>query len=54
MISYDYPALFITEGTQKELLITDGEVTVSGTTYTVSNETVKFENPDLETEAFEL
>ena len=54
MINYDYPTLFITEGTQKDFLLTDGEVTVSGTTYTVSDETIKFVNDDLEMEAFEL
>lgn len=54
MIDYDYPDLFITEGTQKELLITDGTVSVIGTSYVVSDETVLFENGDLELEAFEL
>lgn len=54
MINYAYPTLFTTEGTQKDLLITDGTITVSGTTYTVSGETVKFTNSDIEEQAFEL
>jgi len=54
MIDYEYPNIFITEGTQKELLITDGTVTIDGTDYEVSGETVLFENNDLELEAFEL
>ena len=54
MINYPYPTLFLTEGTQKDLLITDGTVTVVGTTYTVSDETVLIDNSVLESEAFEL
>ena len=54
MINYAYPTLFLTEGTQKDLLITDGTITVVGTEYTVSDETVLFTNSDLEEEAFEL
>ena len=54
MINYPYPTLFLTEGTQKDYLITDGTVTVSGTTYTVSNETVLIDNSILDLEAFEL
>jgi len=54
MINYAYPTLFLTEGTQKDLLITDGTVTVSGTTYTVSGETVLIDNSILDQEAFEL
>lgn len=54
MISYNYPTLFLTEGTTKDILITDGTVTVSGTDYTVTDDTIIFTNEDIESEAFEL
>lgn len=54
MITYDYPDLFITDGTTKDILITDGTVTVVDDAYVVSDYTVKFNNNDLENEAFEL
>ena len=54
MINYADPTLFVTEGTTKSLLITDGTVSVSGTSYTVTGATVKFENTDIESESFEL
>lgn len=54
MINYPYPELFITDGTQKDLLITDGTVTVSGTNYSVAGATVTITNDLLESEAFEL
>lgn len=54
MIDYNYPTAFLGEAVQKNLLITDGTVTVSGNTYTVTGDTVTITNSDLETEAFEL
>ena len=54
MINYADPTLFLIEGTTKNLLITDGTVTVSGTTYSVTDETIVFENSDIEAESFSL
>lgn len=54
MIDYDYPDIFLGEAVQKDLLITDGEVTVVGDDYTVTDDTVTITNSELETEAFEL
>lgn len=54
MIDYNYPDIFMGEAVQKNLLITDGTVTVSGDTYTVTGDTVTITNSELETEAFEL
>lgn len=48
--NYDNPAF----AAQKDLLITDGTVTVSGTNYTVTGATVTITNELLESEAFEL
>lgn len=54
MIDYEYPDIFLGTAVQKDLLITDGEVTVEDNEYTVTDETVLFETQDFETEAFEL
>lgn len=54
MIDYEYPDIFLGTAVQKDLLITDGEVTVEDDEYTVTDETVLFETQDFETEAFEL
>ena len=48
--SYDNPAL----AGQKDLLMTDGTVTVSGTNYTVTGATVTIDNSILEFESFSL
>lgn len=48
--NYDNPAF----AAQKDLLITDGTVTVSGTSYSVTGATVTITNELLESEAFEL
>lgn len=48
--NYDNPAF----AAQKDLLITDGTVTVSGTSYSVTGATVTITNDLLESEAFEL
>jgi len=53
MIPYNYTDdMLVAE--HRDLLITDGTVTVSGTGYTVSNDTVTITNPMIEEEAFEL
>lgn len=54
MIDYDYPDIFLGEAVQKDLLITDGEVTVVGDDYTVTDDTFTVTNSELESEAFEL
>lgn len=54
MIPYEYPDIFTGTAVQKELLITDGTVTVTDDEYTVSGETIKFETGDFELESFEL
>ena len=54
MINYNDPDIFITDGTTKQILLTDGTVTVSGDTYSVTGQTVKIENDLLESESFEL
>lgn len=54
MIDYGYPTAFLGEAVQKNLLITDGTVTVSGDTYTVTDDTITITNSELELEAFEL
>lgn len=53
MIDYNYADDMIV-ATHRDLLITDGEVTISGTNYTVSNDTVTITNELLEQESFEL
>ena len=52
MISYGYRSDLI--GKPKQVLITDGTVTVSGTSYSVTGDTVTLENPDIEAESFSL
>jgi len=54
MIPYSDPDYFYNDAISKDLLITDGTVTVSGTSYTVTGQTVKIENDLLEQEGFEL
>ena len=54
MINYAYPTIWSQEATTKDLLLTDGTVTVSGDNYTVSGATVTVTNDLLEQEAFEL
>ena len=54
MIPYSNPDYFYNDAIEKGLLITDGTVTVSGTSYTVTGQTVKIENDLLEQEGFEL
>ena len=54
MINYPYPTEFLGEAVQKNLLITDGTVTVSGDDYTVTGDTITITNSDLEEEAFEM
>lgn len=54
MINYNNPDLWYDDAVHKDLLITDGTVTVSGTTYTVTGATVTITNELIEAEAFEL
>lgn len=54
MIPYSDPTLFYGEAVNKDLLITDGTVTVSGTSYSVAGATVTITNDLLEQEGFEL
>ena len=54
MINYNGGDIFLQEATQKDLLITDGTVNVSGTSYTVTGATVTITNELLDSEAFEL
>lgn len=54
MIPYSDSDYFYNDAIHKALLITDGTVTVSGTTYTVTGQTVKIENDLLDQEGFEL
>lgn len=54
MINYPYPDLFYGEAVQKDLLMTDGTVTVVGTEYTVSDDTITITNSILDEESFEL
>lgn len=54
MIDYEYPDIFLGTAVQKDLLITDGTVTVADDEYIVTDDTVTLTNADLETEAFEL
>lgn len=54
MISYPYENRFKEDSVRKDLVITDGTVTTSGTTYTVSGQTVLITNDILELESFGL
>lgn len=54
MIPYEYPDIFTGTAVQKELLITDGTVTVTDDEYTVTDDTITFETGDFELESFEL
>lgn len=54
MIEYDYAELFLQDTVPKDLVITDGTVTVSGTHYSVSGQTVLITNDLLELEKFTL
>ena len=54
MINYPYPDLFYGEAVQKDLLMTDGTVTVVGTVYTVSDDTITITNSILDEESFDL
>ena len=54
MINYNNPELWYDDAVHKDLLITDGVVTVSGSNYTVTGATVTITNELIEAEAFEL
>lgn len=54
MINYPYPRAFLRDTVTKDLLITDGVVTVNIDEYTITDDTVTITNPDLESESFEL
>ena len=54
MINYSYAADLLDEGKAKDFLITDGVVTVTGTSYTVTDDTITITNAELEAEKFEL
>ena len=54
MINYNNPDLWYDDAVHKDLLITDGVVTVSGRNYTVTGATVTITNELIEAEAFEL
>jgi hypothetical protein len=54
MISYNYADDLLDENKPRNLLLTDGTVTVSGTNYTVTGATITITNAELEAEKFEL
>lgn len=54
MIDYAYPDIFLQDAVTKDLLITDGTVTVSDDDYTVTGQTVLITNDLLDEGAFEL
>lgn len=54
MINYPYPRAFLRDTVTKDLLITDGVVTVNIDEYTITDDTVTITNADLESESFEL
>ena len=54
MINYPYPRAFLRDTVTKDLLITDGVVTVNVDEYTITDDTVTITNPDLESESFVL
>jgi len=54
MIPYSDPDYFYNDAIHKNLLITDGTVTVSGTSYSVAGQTVTITNDLLDQEGFEL
>ena len=54
MIPYSDPDYFYGDAIHKDLLMTDGTVIVSGTTYSVAGATVTITNNLIEQEGFEL
>ena len=54
MIPYSDPTIWTQSSVPHDLLITDGTVTVSGTSYTVTGGTIKITNTELHQEGFEL
>lgn len=54
MIDYEYPEIWYDSTTHKTYLMTDGDVTVSGTSYTVSNDTITIDNSILDTESVDI
>ena len=54
MIPYTDPSLWYGSTTHKSLVVTDGTLTVSGTSYTITGDTVTITTPDFESEAFEF
>lgn len=54
MINYNYEDDLLADGAVKQFLLTDGTVTVSGTSCTVTGQTVTITNAELDAEQFEL
>ena len=54
MINYNYADDLLDESKNRNLLMTDGTVTVSGTSYTVAGATITITNAELDAESFEL
>lgn len=54
MIDYAYPEIWYSSTTHKTYLMTDGTVTVSGTSYSISNETITIDNSILDSESVDL
>ena len=54
MINYNYADDLLDESKNRNLLLTDGTVTVSGTDYTVTGATITITNAEIDAESFEL
>lgn len=54
MIDYAYPEIWYSSTTHKTFLMTDGTVTVSGTSYSISDETITIDNSILDSESVDL
>lgn len=54
MIDYAYPEIWYDATTHKTYLMTDGDVTVSGTDYTVANDTITIDNSILDSESVDI
>ena len=54
MIDYAYPEIWYSSTTHKTYLMTDGTVTVSGTSYSISDETITIDNSILDSESVDL
>jgi hypothetical protein len=54
MIQYPYMDLLMEDSTYHDFLITDGDVQISGTHYTITNATITVTNDLMDSEAFNL